>query len=52
MNAIGEKEKQGQVFRFLNQCKEPFEWTDELSKDDTEFQRLLKEEVGVSYINI
>jgi hypothetical protein len=28
VNMIGARERQGQDFRFLNQKKEPYEWTD------------------------
>ena len=47
MNAIGTKEKHGRAFWFLNQRKEPFEWTDEVPEDDPEFQGLLEEEVAL-----
>jgi hypothetical protein len=43
VNTIGACEKQGQEFRFLNQRKEPYEWTDEVPEDDPEFQGLHKE---------
>ena len=46
VNAIGAKEKQGQAFWFLNRCKGPFEWTDEVPEDNPEFQELLEDKVA------
>ncbi len=43
VNAIGAREKQGQEFWFLNQRKEPYEWTDKVPEDDPKFQGLLEE---------
>ncbi len=43
VNTIGQREKQGRSFRFLNQCKEPYEWTDTVPEDDPDFQGLLEE---------
>ena len=43
VNRIGEQEKQGRTFRFLNRCGEPYKWTDEVLKDDPDFQGLLDE---------
>ena len=43
VNRIGEREKQGRTFRFLNRRGEPYEWTDEVPKDDPDFQGLLDE---------
>ncbi len=37
------QEKQGQEFRLLNRQKEPYDWTDEVPKDDPKFQGLLEE---------
>ena len=34
VDKIGKKENQGKEFRFLNQNKEPFDWTDEIPDDD------------------
>jgi hypothetical protein len=49
INGIGEKEGQGRAFRFLNRKQELYEWTDEVSEDDPEFQGLLdiEEEMAV-----
>ena len=43
VNAIGQGEGQGRAFRFVNRRGEPYEWTDEVPKDDPEFQGLLDE---------
>ena len=43
-NKIGKKENQGKEFWSLNRNKEPFDWTDEVTDDDGEFQGLLGEE--------
>ncbi len=43
VNTIGARKRQGQDFWFLNQKKEPYEWTDEVPEDDPEFQGLLEE---------
>ncbi len=52
MNAIGQREGQGRTFRFLNQQKEPYEWTDEVPEDDTEFQGLLENEEEAVYPDV
>ncbi len=44
VNTIGEQEGQGQTFRFLNQRKEAYKWTDEVPKDVDDFQGLLEDE--------
>ena len=44
VNTIGQRERQGRDFRFLNRQKEPYEWTDTVPEDDPEFQGLLEEE--------
>jgi hypothetical protein len=49
VNNIGAKEKQGRTFRFLNQQVQPYEWTDEVSEDNAEFQGLLEEKEAVPY---
>ena len=46
VNRIGEREKQGHAFRFGNQCREPYKWTDEVSEDNPDFQGLLDENNG------
>jgi hypothetical protein len=43
VNTIGARKIQGQEFQFLNRQKEPYDWTDEVPKDDPEFQGLLEE---------
>ncbi len=43
VNNIGKRDKQGCQFRFLNQRKKPYEWTDEVPKDNPDFQGLLKD---------
>ena len=43
VNRIRERKKQGRTFWFLNRRGEPYEWTDEVPKDDPEFQGLLDE---------
>jgi hypothetical protein len=48
VNTIGEREKQGRMFRFLNQRGEPYEWTDEVPEDDPDFQGLLDENEGTA----
>ena len=45
VNRIGQQEKQGGEFHFLNLSKEPYEWTDTVQEGDPEFQGLLEEEV-------
>ncbi len=45
VNKIGEREGQGQTFCFLNQKKQAYEWTDEVPKDNNDFQGLLEDEV-------
>jgi hypothetical protein len=52
VNMTGAQEKQGQDFRFLNRCLEPYEWTDTVPEDDPEFQGLLEEEEAVAYPGI
>ena len=44
VNKIYKKKNQGKEFRFLNQKKEPFDWTDEVPDNNGEFQGLLGEE--------
>jgi len=48
VNKIGEREKQGRMFWFLNQCGEPYEWTDKVPEDDPDFQGLLDEDEGTA----
>jgi hypothetical protein len=48
INRIGAKEKQGHTFWFLNRKKEPYKWTDEVPKDDPEFQGLLEDKVKMT----
>ena len=43
VNTIGQHERQGRDFRFLNRRKEPYEWTDTVPEDDPDFQGLLEE---------
>ena len=43
VNSIGLHEQQDREFRFLNWRQEPYEWTDEVSEDDPDFQGLLEE---------
>jgi hypothetical protein len=45
VNKIVEREGQGRTFRFLNQKKQAYEWTDEVPEDDDDFQGLLEDEV-------
>jgi hypothetical protein len=45
VNTIGQRERQGRDFRFLNRRKEPYEWTDTVPEDDPDFQGLLEEPV-------
>jgi hypothetical protein len=52
VDAIGEHEGQGRTFRFLNQQKEPYKWTDEIPEDDTDFQGLLENEEEAIYPNV
>ncbi len=52
VNAIGERKGQGRTFHFLNRCKEPYEWTDSVPKDDPEFQGLLDDEEEAAYPEI
>ena len=51
VNNISKKDNQGKEFRFLNQNKEPFDWTDEVPDNDGEFQGLLGEEATFSDIS-
>jgi hypothetical protein len=44
VNQIGEKEGQGQAFKFHNTKNDPFAWTDEVPKDNPQFQGLLDDE--------
>ena len=48
VNKIGEREKQGWTFRFLNRRGEPYEWTDEVPEDDPDFQGVLDENEGTA----
>ena len=48
VNRIGERERQGRTFWFLNRCGEPYEWTDEIPEDDPDFQGLLDENDGTA----
>ena len=43
VNTIGLREQQVRNFRFLNCRTEPYEWTDEVPKDNPDFQGLLEE---------
>ncbi len=43
VNTIGQRERQGRDFQFLNRRKEPYEWTDTVPEDDPDFQGLLEE---------
>jgi hypothetical protein len=52
VDAIGEHKGQGQTFRFLNQQKEPYKWTDEVLEDDTDFQGLLEDEEETVYPHV
>ncbi len=52
VDAIGEREGQGWTFRFLNQQKEPYKWTDEVPEDDTDFQGLLENEEEAVYPDV
>ena len=52
VNTLGELEGQGHTFRFLNQHKEPYEWTDSVPEDDPEFQGLLENEDEAPYPDI
>ena len=49
VNTIGQREKQGRSFRFLNRRKEPYEWTDTVPEDDPDFQGLLEEPEAAPY---
>jgi hypothetical protein len=42
VNAIGQREGQGREFRFLNQRRETFTWTNEVPEDKPKFQGLLE----------
>jgi hypothetical protein len=44
VDAIWERKGQGRTFQFLNRQKEQYKWMDEVPKDDTDFQGLLKNE--------
>jgi hypothetical protein len=52
VDAIRECEGQGRTFWFLNQRKEPYEWTDEVLEDDTDFQGLLENEEEAVYPDV
>ncbi len=52
VNAIGVRERQGRTFRFLNQRREPYKWTDSVPEDDPEFQGLLEDEEEAAYPDI
>ncbi len=43
VNYIGKCEKQGHAFWFLNQQKEPYEWTNEAPEDNPDFQGPLED---------
>ncbi len=45
VNSIGLHKQQGREFRFLNRRQEPYEWTDKVPEDDSDFQCLLEEPV-------
>ncbi len=44
VNAIGQREKQGREFRFLNWGREPFTWTNKVPEDSPKFHGLLENE--------
>jgi hypothetical protein len=48
VNTIGEREKQGRSFRFLNRRGEPYKWTDKVPEEDPDFQGLLDENEGTA----
>jgi hypothetical protein len=48
VNTIGEREKQGQTFWFLNRRGEPYKWTDKVPEDNPDFQGLLDENEGTA----
>jgi hypothetical protein len=48
VNRIGERERQGRTFRFLNRRGEPYEWTGEIPEDNLDFQGLLDENDGTA----
>ena len=52
VNAIGERKVQVRTFCFLNQRKEPYEWTDSVPEDDPEFQGLLENDDKAPYPDI
>ena len=52
VNDIRLHKKQGRTFRFLNQRREAYEWTDSVPEDDPEFQGLLEDEEEVAYPDI
>ncbi len=53
VNRIGEQEKQGRTFRFLNRRGEPYEWTDKVPEDDSDFQGLLDEnDITAMYLDV
>ena len=52
VNTIGQREKQGRDFRFLDRRKEPYEWTDSVPEDDPEFQGLLEDEEEAIYPDV
>ena len=51
VNTIGQRERQGWDFRFLNRRKEPYEWTDTVPEDDPDFQGLLDEPAPYPYLS-
>jgi hypothetical protein len=48
VNRIGERERQGRTFQFLNRRGEPYEWTGEIPEDNLDFQGLLDENDGTA----
>ena len=52
VDTIGEREGQGRTFHFLNQCKEPYKWTDSVPEEDPEFQGLLENDDEALYPDI
>ncbi len=49
---IGVHEGQGHTFRFLDQHREPYSWTDKVPEDDADFQGLPENEEGAVYPDI
>jgi hypothetical protein len=52
VDAIGERGGQVRTFQFLNRQKEPYEWTDDVPEDDTDFQGLLENEEEAVYPDV